>query len=156
MGAWGSSSGSGSGRGSGSWQLAEKREGTSWSKRGTRDRCKINKIPTEFVFFKTSPDESTVEVVLSLLAGTMGGGSECKMQSEIATSRRRRSGLATTDCCGMLRAFSCGGNIGQWKGYVVRVVRERRKTAKPAFGRAYGTPRTQRELSPRSFDPQTG
>ncbi len=30
----------------------------------------FNIIPTEFVFFKASPDESTVEVVFSFLAGT--------------------------------------------------------------------------------------
>ncbi len=34
----------------------------------------FNIIPTEFVFFKASPDESTVEVVFSFLAGTMGDG----------------------------------------------------------------------------------
>jgi len=36
----------------------------------------FNIIPTEFVFFKASPDESTVEVVFSFLAGTMGDGAE--------------------------------------------------------------------------------
>jgi len=39
--------------------------------------AKLNKIPTEFVFFKASPDESTVGVVFSFLAGTMGDGAEC-------------------------------------------------------------------------------
>ena len=38
---------------------------------------KLNKIYTEFVFFKASPDESTVEVVYSFLAGTMGDGAAC-------------------------------------------------------------------------------
>ena len=33
---------------------------------------KLNKIYTEFVFFKASPDESTVGVVYSFPAGTMG------------------------------------------------------------------------------------
>ncbi len=37
----------------------------------------FNIIPTEFVLFKASPDESTVEVVFSFLAGTMGDGAEC-------------------------------------------------------------------------------
>ena len=39
--------------------------------------AKLNKIPTEFVFFKASPDESTVEVVFSFPAGRMGDGAEC-------------------------------------------------------------------------------
>ncbi len=38
--------------------------------------AKLDKIHTEFVFFKAFPDESTVEVVYSLLAGTMGDGAE--------------------------------------------------------------------------------
>ncbi len=38
---------------------------------------KLDKTHTEFVFFKASPDESTVEVVLSLPAGTMGVGAKC-------------------------------------------------------------------------------
>ena len=37
----------------------------------------MNKIYTEFVFFKASPDESTVGVVYSFLAGRMGDGAEC-------------------------------------------------------------------------------
>ncbi len=37
---------------------------------------KFNKTPTEFNFFGVSPDESTVEVVFSFLAGTMGDGAE--------------------------------------------------------------------------------
>ena len=37
----------------------------------------FNIIPTKFVFFKASPDESTVGVVYSLLAGIMGDGAEC-------------------------------------------------------------------------------
>jgi len=36
----------------------------------------LDKTPTEFVFFKASPDESTVEVVSSFPAGTMGDGAE--------------------------------------------------------------------------------
>ncbi len=39
--------------------------------------AKLNKIYTEFVFFKASPDESTVGVVYSFPAGTMGDGAEC-------------------------------------------------------------------------------
>ena len=39
--------------------------------------AKLNKIYTEFVFFKASTDESTVEVVYSFPAGTMGDGAEC-------------------------------------------------------------------------------
>ena len=38
--------------------------------------AKLNKIHTEFVFFKASHDESTVGVVYSFPAGTMGGGAE--------------------------------------------------------------------------------
>ena len=38
--------------------------------------AKLNKIYTKFVFFKASPDESTVEVVFSLPAGRMGDGTE--------------------------------------------------------------------------------
>ena len=36
--------------------------------------AKLNKIYTEFVFFKASHDESTVGVVYSFPAGTMGDG----------------------------------------------------------------------------------
>ncbi len=39
--------------------------------------AKLNKIYTKFVFFKASPDESTVGVVYSFPAGTMGDGAEC-------------------------------------------------------------------------------
>ena len=39
--------------------------------------AKLNKIHTEFVFFKASPDESTVGVVYSFPACTMGNGAEC-------------------------------------------------------------------------------
>ena len=38
--------------------------------------AKLNKIYTEFVFFKASHDESTVGVVYSFPAGTMGDGAE--------------------------------------------------------------------------------
>ena len=38
--------------------------------------AKLDKTRTEFVFFKASPDESTVEVVSSFPAGTMGDGAE--------------------------------------------------------------------------------
>ena len=37
----------------------------------------LDKTRTEFVFFKASSDESTVEVVSSFPAGTMGDGAEC-------------------------------------------------------------------------------
>ena len=36
----------------------------------------FDKTHTEFVFFKASPDESTVEVVFSFPAGRMGNGAE--------------------------------------------------------------------------------
>ncbi len=42
--------------------------------RDQEDTLKFNKTHTEFVFFKASPDESTVEVVSSFPAGTMGVG----------------------------------------------------------------------------------
>ncbi len=45
--------------------------------RTQEETLQFNIIPTEFVFFKASPDESTVGVVLSLPAGTMGDGAEC-------------------------------------------------------------------------------
>ncbi len=38
--------------------------------------AKLNKIYTEFVFFKAFHDESTVGVVSSLVAGIMGDGAE--------------------------------------------------------------------------------
>ena len=59
---------------------------------GTPCGAKFNKTPTKFFFFKASPDESTVEVVFSFLAGTMGDGAECKMRLP-----RPLRGLATTD-----------------------------------------------------------
>ncbi len=52
----------------GSWQLAvgsrqeEEREPPG-AKGGAMTGEELDKIPTEFVFFKASPDESTVEVV---------------------------------------------------------------------------------------------
>ncbi|GAG71719.1 unnamed protein product [marine sediment metagenome] len=38
--------------------------------------AKLDKTRTEFVFLRASPDESTVGVVYSFLAGTMGDGAE--------------------------------------------------------------------------------
>ena len=38
--------------------------------RAQEETLKLNKTYTEFVFFKASPDESTVEVVYSFPAGT--------------------------------------------------------------------------------------
>ncbi len=45
------------------------------SNRDREETLKLDKIHTKFVFFKASPDESTVGVVYSFLAGTM----RCRM-----------------------------------------------------------------------------
>ncbi len=39
----------------------------------------LNKTYTKFRFLWPSPDESTIEVVFSFLAGIMGDGAACKM-----------------------------------------------------------------------------
>ncbi len=46
------------------------------AKGGAMTGAKLNKIHTKFVFFKASPDESTVGVVYSFPAVTMGDGAE--------------------------------------------------------------------------------
>ena len=55
------------------WELLRKSPWTCPAGSG----AKLDKTRTEFVFFKASPDESTVEVVSSFPAGTMGDGAEC-------------------------------------------------------------------------------
>ncbi len=79
-----------SGSGSGSWQSEElnhraRGERGPVSKRDQEETLELNKTHTKFVFFKASPDESTVGVVYSFLAGTM----RCRMQNEIATAPAR-------------------------------------------------------------------
>ncbi len=64
--------------------------------------AKLNKIYTKFVFLGVFPDESTVEVVFSFLAGRMGDGAECPGgtpagQNEIATLRQAQGRLARDD-----------------------------------------------------------
>ncbi len=59
------------------WQLAGKREGTAGSRRGSRDRRKIQQNPYRIRFFWGIPRRGTVEVVFSFLAGTMCDSAEC-------------------------------------------------------------------------------
>ena len=59
------------------------------SNRDREDTLKLDKTHTKFVFFKASPDESTVDVVYSFLAGTM----RCRTPRRDSMRRKTRQNL---------------------------------------------------------------
>ncbi len=124
--------------------MAGKRKGTTWIKRGSKDRQGIQHNPYKVPFFKAFARREHCSGGVEFAGGYDGPR---------YVALRGVNSLAMTACCSMLRAFSCGGKIRKWKGVVVRLVRLVR-LVRPAFTPAVGG--RPEELTPDTAPPMAG